>query len=423
MDVVYVFYDTGEIRIPFYSYNEQLFQRFAASRSGYWDRCQRQFILKKSAAAEDTIKRLLSDIPWAMVNKEAGSPILINGFLERQWRKAGYSYSPANNEASVLSGVPASASANGVLTGPISGPAALIHNDAVCLARAKPLPEMFTGVWLEKLEIELRARKYSFRTIQAYIHYNKAFCRTVRKAPDAANGEDIKKYLAYLDKTLDLSTSAMNLAISSLKFFYNNVLKTPITGDVYRPRQDKRLPGVLSKVEINLMLDTEKNPKHRLLLMLAYSSGLRVSEVVALQKEHIDFSRKMLLVCAGKGRKDRYTLLSNRAAQFAREYCDLYAIEHWLFPGQSPHTHLSIRTAQNIFEKAMRNASINKLISIHSLRHTFATHLLENGIDIRYIQDLLGHASLRTTERYAHVARKSILKIQSPLDGPVSLEE
>jgi site-specific recombinase XerD len=264
----------------------------------------------------------------------------------------------------------------------------------------------------------MRARKYSLRTMRSYIHYNRDFCRVIRKVPDAVTEDDIKRYLAYLDKELDLSTSAMNLAISALKFFYAGILGKPVTGNLRRPRHDKRLPCVLSKAEINLMLDTEKNPKHRLLLMMAYSSGLRVSEVVALRKENIDFSRKTILVCAGKGRKDRYTLLSDRAAQFAREYCNLYAIESWLFPGQDHTGHLSIRSAQAIFEKALRNASIDKPVSIHSLRHTFATHLLENGIDIRYIRDLLGHSSLRTTERYAHVAHRGILGIRSPLDTP-----
>jgi site-specific recombinase XerD len=160
----------------------------------------------------------------------------------------------------------------------------------------------------------------------------------------------------------------------------------------------------------------EKNPKHRLLLMLVYSSGLRVSEVVALKREHIDLSRKIIFVKEGKGRKDRSTLLSEKAARFIEEYYSFYNIEKWLFPGQCPNRPLSIRSAQHIFDKAVRRACITKDISIHGLRHTFATHLLENGTDIRYIQSLLGHASLRTTERYTHVARRSLLNIKSPLD-------
>jgi site-specific recombinase XerD len=391
MDVVYVFYEEGKIRIPFYAYNRELFQRFVGNKSAYWDRYGRQFILEDIPRTEDMIKQLLSGRIWTVVNRNAEHPVRVNGFFG-----TGYGAS---------AGIPAGQN--------------LVCNDDACLKRAKPLPEFFTGTWLEKLKVEMRARKYSPHTMQSYIYYNQAFCRAVQKNPAMVNEDDIKKYLAYLDGQ-DFSVSAMNLAVSALKFFYDNVLKIPIVKNLRRPRQDKRLPGILSKQEIHLMLNTEKNPKHRLLLMLAYSSGLRVSEVVALRKEHIDFSRKTIFVCAGKGRKDRYTLLSERAAQFVREYCTLYSIKDWLFAGQNPHSHLSVRSAQNIFEKALRNTPVRKSVSIHSLRHAFATHLLENGIDIKSIQNLLGHASLKTTARYTHVARKNILKIQSPLDTPVT---
>jgi site-specific recombinase XerD len=229
--------------------------------------------------------------------------------------------------------------------------------------------------------------------------------------------EDITAYLAHLDKTLELSSSSMNLAISALKFFYREVLKKNLAQEQYRPRHDKRLPVVLSCSEINQLLDTEKNPKHRLLLMIAYSSGLRVSEVVALKKEHIDFSRKTILIRSGKGRHDRYTMLSDRAAKFIQDYCAMYDIESWIFPGISSHYHLSIRSAQSVFDKALHNAGIQKAVSIHNLRHSFATHLLESGTDIKYIQELLGHSSLKTTQRYTHVARRSLLRIKSPLDN------
>ena len=177
------------------------------------------------------------------------------------------------------------------------------------------------------------------------------------------------------------------------------------------------LPIILSKKEIFELLENEKNVKHRLLLMLVYSSGLRVSEVVSLKKEHIDLSRKVIYIMNGKGRKDRCTLLSEKVAGFITEYIAFFNIKTWLFPGQPATNHLSIRSAQHIFEKALRNVRIPKNISIHSLRHSFATHLLENGTDIRYIQNLLGHSNLRTTERYTHIARRSILNIKSPFDS------
>jgi site-specific recombinase XerD len=213
------------------------------------------------------------------------------------------------------------------------------------------------------------------------------------------------------------SASAMNLAISSIKFFFRNVLKDNGVTEQRRPRQDKTLPPVLSKGEVKRILGTERNPKHRLLLTLVYSSGLRVSEAVALKREHIDISRKTVYIKAGKGRKDRCTVLPEKAVPFIKEYCEMNGIKTWLFPGQPSNRHLAIRSAQRIFEKAARNAGIIKKTSIHSLRHTFATHLLESGTDIRYIQALLGHSSICTTERYTRVALRNVLCVKSPFDS------
>jgi site-specific recombinase XerD len=208
----------------------------------------------------------------------------------------------------------------------------------------------------------------------------------------------------------------MNLAISAIKFFYGNILKKDIVHERGRPREDKHLPIVLSKDEVVKILDITKNEKHRLLLTMVYSSGLRVSEVVALKREHIDFPRGVIYVKLGKGRKDRVTMLSKKAASQIEEYCKHNNIEKWLFPGQPSNRPISIRTAQHIFENAVKKAGIIKEASIHDFRHSFATHLLESGTDIRYIQDLLGHSNIRTTERYTHVAKRSVLSIQSPLD-------
>ena len=291
----------------------------------------------------------------------------------------------------------------------------LSKNDHISLGSIVLPEEKLSSFWTGKLEEELHSRKYSPKTIKSYIHFNKELCRIIQKPAEQITDYDFKKYLAYLDRIKDLSGSSMNLAVSAIRFFYNHVMRRKIGDDQYRPRQDKRLPNILSRKEVEVLLDSEPNPKHRLLLMLAYSSGLRVSEVVSLKKEHIDFSRKTLLIYKAKGRKDRITILSDRAAAFLHEYCINSDIKSWLFPGQISG-HLHIRTAQNIFEKAAHNANIHKKVSIHSLRHTFATHLLEGGTDIKYIQVLLGHSNLRTTERYIHVAKQSILRIRSPLD-------
>jgi site-specific recombinase XerD len=351
---------------------------------------------------------ILCGLPCVEVGKEPETPVLITGFFERPWTsyEAGPSPSAALTAESVSD------------KGPLPPGNIQTLDDAACLAESISPPDLFSDFWRQNLEAELRSRKYSPKTIQAYIHYNRALCRTLQKAPEDIIPEDIKGYLACMNKERNLSTSSMNLAISAFKFFYNNVLKNNVTQEQHRPRHDKRIPAILAKSEVKLLLDNEKNPKHRLLLMMVYSSGLRVSEVIALKREHIDLKRKTVFIHSGKGRKDRYTMLSNRAAAFVEDYCALHTIDGWLFPGQSAACHLSVRSAQNIFDKALKKAGISKPVSLHSLRHTFATHLLENGTDIKYIQELLGHVSLRTTERYTHVARRNVLKIQSPLDDP-----
>jgi len=193
-------------------------------------------------------------------------------------------------------------------------------------------------------------------------------------------------------------------------------MQRDILREQHRPRRDKRLPIVLSKEEIKKMFLTEKNIKHRLLLMMVYASGLRVGEVVKLKRHDIDISRKILNIKAGKGRKDRYTIISETVINALTDYFSRYEVNQWLFSGYNPEKHLSIRSAQHIFEDALKKANIKKDATIHSLRHSFATHLLENGTDIRYIQELLGHSSIRTTERYTHVAKRRILSITSPLD-------
>jgi site-specific recombinase XerD len=394
--------------VPFYDYDPVLFQTLCRSGTGFWDNSQRRYVIEKQIGIPD-LRRLFPDRPCVELDPN-GEQVRVSGFFGRPWPPLKCGSSPAP------SGSPAACSGPAAGAAPADVSPFPVKSDTDCLIESLHLPEMFSASWAARLEAELRSRKYSARTIRSYLFYNKYLCRRIQKAPEDVCAEDIKNFLAYLDKTLDLSTASMNLAISAIKFFYRFVLKNDIAHEQHRPRHDKKLPGVLAEPEVRNLLDCEKNPKHRLLLMLTYSSGLRVSEVVALKKEHIDFQRKMILIRSAKGRKDRYTLLSDRAAEFIFQYCSLHEIEGWLFPGISAGSHLSIRSAQNIFAKALAKARIAKPISIHSLRHSFATHLLENGTDIRYIQELLGHTTLRTTQRYTHVARRTALKIRSPLD-------
>jgi site-specific recombinase XerD len=388
MEVVYFFCDSAAIRIPFCGYDRRLFKTFMV-HGGLWDNTLGQFIFKQNVSAEKFSQDFANLIcVWV----EAFRPLRIYGLLERDW------------EWEETGGID-----------PVEAPG-IKENNFFTLGPI-PLPEKLPEHWRIKLENELRSRKYSPRTQRCYVYYNRLLCRTLQKPPEEISLDEIKQFLAAVEKERDYSASSMNLAISAIKFFYREVFKSETIEEQHRPRHDKRLPIVLSKTEIAEILRKEKNPKHRLLLMLVYSSGLRVSEVVSLKREHIDLSRKVIYIRLGKGRKDRCTLLSEKAAGFISEYCEFFNIATWLFPGQPPNTHLTIRSAQYIFDKAIHRAEIQKKISIHGLRHSFATHLLESGTDIRYIQTLLGHSSVRTTERYTHVARRNVLRIQSPLDS------
>jgi site-specific recombinase XerD len=383
MDVVYLFYFDDSIAIPLSDFDPGLFKRLIVF--GRWDRQNRRIMLNfrpDSGRNGD----IFADRPYVEVRKDGREPEVKN-FLNRPW--------------------------------PNMPSAGVDEKDLAILVSAIPNPEKLTPPWTERLSMELHARKYSKRTIDVYVYYNRDMCRVLQKSPQEITEEDFKRYMAYLDVVKDQSSSSMNLALSAIRFFYTNVLKKDFARELYRPRQDKRLPCVLSRIEVQRLLDTEQNPKHRLLLMLAYSSGLRVSEVVALKREHVDFNRRTLLVYEAKGRRDRLTLLAERAAAFLKEYCEFHGITGWIFPGQKDG-HIQIRTAQNIFDKAVVKAFIRKPVSIHSLRHAFATHLLENGTDIKYIQTLLGHRNLTTTERYIHIARRNVLRIQSPFDSDLS---
>jgi len=398
MEVMYLFCESsgpGEnaIRIPFFDYDKRMFRLFASQGGGAWDNRRQEFIFRRDI---NQFGQIFATIPCVVV--EDGSPDSpqpqprIFGFLERPWEQSA-DVRPAQGEARDVV------------------PAALMQ----CPPPA--LPEKFSEQWQLKLEAALLSRKYSSHTQSLYVYFNRLLCRTLQKPPEEISPDDITDFLAIMEKDKDYSTSSMNLAISAIKFFFRNVLKNDLISERHRPRHDKKLPMILSKEEISKVFKTEKNPKHRLLLMMVYSSGLRVSEVVALRKDHIDLSRKVIYIRLAKGRKDRYTLLSEKAANFLEQYYAYFGIQTWLFPGQGANRHLTIRSAQSIFDKAVTKAGIFKKLSIHSLRHAFATHLLEDGTDIRYIQTLLGHASLRTTERYTHVAKRSILKIRSPLDS------
>ncbi|MBA7697731.1 Tyrosine recombinase XerC [subsurface metagenome] len=269
----------------------------------------------------------------------------------------------------------------------------------------------------EDLRKEMVSRKYSPKTIKAYIHYNKDFLEfTGKRIKDITEGV-VKDYLFHLVEEKKVATSTLNSAINALKFYYGTILKKDFLYEIKRPKKDKKLPVILSKEEIARILFSIENIKHKAILMLVYSAGLRVSEVVKLRPEDIDSKRRLIFIRGAKGRKDRYSILSDVVLDTLRQYYKEYLPKRWLFAGGNKEKHITIRTTQRTFDNACSKANIRKKVGIHSLRHSFATHLLESGVDLRYIQELLGHKSSKTTEIYTHVSNKSLSTITSPLDN------
>jgi site-specific recombinase XerD len=228
----------------------------------------------------------------------------------------------------------------------------------------------------------------------------------------------VEGYLLHLVHGRGVSRSYQSQAVSALRFFFETVLERPrLAHRIPRPRKSKTLPAVLSRPEVSRLLRAPRNLKHRAILSLLYSSGLRVGEVVRLRPEDVEEDRGTLRVRGGKGRKDRQTLLAHRAVEAVRAYRGAYPCEEWLFPGARPDRPLSMRSVQRIVARAARRAGLGKRVIPHTLRHSFATHLLEAGTNLRIIQELLGHQSTRTTQRYTHVARSTLASIRSPLDS------
>jgi site-specific recombinase XerD len=268
----------------------------------------------------------------------------------------------------------------------------------------------------EDLRRELVSRKYSYKSIKAYIYFNKDFLNFSGKRPSDVNDDDIKNYLLHLAENKQSATSTLNQAINALKFYYGSMLKKKFVYEIKRPRKDKKLPVILSQEEITKILSSVDNIKHKAILMLIYSAGLRVGEVVKLRPEDIDSKRMLIHIKGSKGRKDRYTILSQTALGVLREYWQEYRPKKWLFSGQDKEKHITTRTVEKIFSNACETAKISKPVTVHSLRHSFATHLLESGVGLRYIQEILGHKSSKTTEIYTHVSTKDLGRFTSPLD-------
>lgn len=268
---------------------------------------------------------------------------------------------------------------------------------------------------LYNLERELKIRGLSRRTIESYLLYNKLFLEFAGKRPSEVSNEDIRKYLeSFVDKGRAHST--LNVALNALKFYYGQVLGRKFFYNIKCAKKATYLPTILSKEEIARILEVTKNPKHNFLIALMYSAGLRVGEAIRIRMRDFDLDRSMIIVRQGKGQKDRCTLLAKKLVPTLEKQIALKKTGDYLFTGAGGKGHLTSESAEKIVKKAVEIANIRKKVTCHSLRHSFATHLLEEGTDIRYIQALLGHAKLETTQIYTKVAGTALQKIASPLD-------
>jgi site-specific recombinase XerD len=264
---------------------------------------------------------------------------------------------------------------------------------------------------------ELELARKSPSTIVAYVSAVSKLASYYNRSPEKVTIEEIRDYIHYLVTKRKLAYSTCNQKLAGLKFFYRQVLGREDFDLRVPAKRSRRLPEPLSRKEVaRLLKAAEYNPKHRMLLVTAYAAGLRVSELVRLQLVDIHSERMLIRVNQGKGRKDRYTLLSPKLLSELREYWNLYRPAKWLFPGRLPTKPLASGSAQEVFYKAKRLAGLKHGHGIHTLRHSFASHLLESGIDLPTLQRILGHTSLATTIIYLHVTEKRLASTGSPLD-------
>ena len=280
---------------------------------------------------------------------------------------------------------------------------------AELLPNFKPCPELYT--------LKLRELRYSEATIKTYSSLFEEFINHYPLQPiENLDERKVIAFIQYLVLDRKVSISYQNQAINAIKFFYEKVQG----GQrriylVERPRSEKKLPTVLNLEEVRQLLSVTTNLKHRCILTIIYSAGLRVSEAVGLQISHIDFDRKQIRIEQSKGKKDRITLLANKTAVLLVQYLSEYKPKYWLFEGSKGEQY-AVRSVQEVMKASLKRAKIAKPCTVHTLRHSFATHLLEQGTDLRYIQSLLGHESSKTTEIYTHVTTKGFDQIVSPLD-------
>ena len=270
---------------------------------------------------------------------------------------------------------------------------------------------------LNKAKSQLYIRNYSPRTIASYISSLNNFAEwLIQEKVNQVTDKEVEKYLYHLKKNRNRSISGMKQTVASLKILFTDILKKEIPDSLnIRFRKEEKIPVVLSEEEVAAVIKAVNNLKHKVILMTIYSAGLRLSECLALTVADMDFDRYQIRIRQGKGKKDRQTVLSRTLLSEMKDYLIKFCPKIFLFEGQKGGRY-SASSVQAIMKRAVKKSGIKKHATVHTLRHSFATHLLENGTDIRFIQELLGHKRLETTQIYTHISKIAFDRIKSPLD-------
>lgn len=285
----------------------------------------------------------------------------------------------------------------------------------------RPPPDILTADdsrTLRSFRDWMEERRYSLSSIETYNKAIGTFIRFIKpKNPSEATNEDMERFVRDYILPNKLSFSYQNQVINAAKLFYRKIYSRGMDiAELERPRREHRLPNVLSKAEVAAILIAHHNEKHRTMLSLIYACGLRRSELLHLKPDDVESKRGLLLIRNAKGKKDRVIPISDKVIEMLRTYYRDYRPRIWMFEGQFPGEQYSEQSLQNVLKRALEKTNISKPVTLHWLRHSYATHLLEAGTDLRFIQELLGHKSSKTTEIYTHVSIRSLQKIKSPFD-------
>ena len=266
----------------------------------------------------------------------------------------------------------------------------------------------------DRMKEDLLLKAYSPHTQRAYLGCARHYLRS----PEEMGEQEIRGFLLYLVRDRKASPATLGMYINALKFLYNVTLKRPeAVKGISHPKRPKTLPVILSPEEVLRILAAVRSVKHKAIMATAYAAGLRISEVCGLRLADIDSQRRRLHIRAGKGKKDRYVMLGESLLALLRQYYQAARPEgEYLFPGQKPQRHITPSAVRQVLQRVIRQTGLVKRVTMHTLRHCFATHLLEAGTDIRILQVLLGHSSIRTTLRYTHITDRLVQKLVSPLE-------